>query len=86
MEEENAFNQVEPISEEIIKEQSDQEGQSICNNEEEEEVPESYNKSYYKLLYKIKVLKHRCETALGGNRYLRAYNAVNNGANKATML
>jgi hypothetical protein len=84
MEEENAY-QIEPISEEIIKEESDEEGQSI-DNEEEEEVPESYNKSYYKLLHKIKVLKHRCETALGGNKYLRAYNAVNNGANKTSML
>ena len=35
---------------------------------------------------KIKVLKHRCETALGSNKYLRSYNAVNNGANKAAML
>lgn len=59
---------------------------TTLNLEEEEEVPESYNKSYYKLLDKIKVLKHRCETALGGNKYLRAYNAVNNGANKAAML
>ena len=32
------------------------------------------------------MLKHRCETALGSNRYLRAYNAVNNGANKAALL
>ena len=32
------------------------------------------------------MLKHRCETALGSNKYLRAYNAVNNGANKAAML
>ncbi len=38
------------------------------------------------LLDKIKLLKHRCETALGGNKYLRAYKAVNNGANKAAML
>jgi len=37
-------------------------------------------------LDKIKVLKHRCENALGGNKYLRAYNAVNNGASKTGML
>lgn len=31
MEEESAYNQIEPISEEIIKEESDEEGQSTYN-------------------------------------------------------
>jgi len=86
MEEENAYTQIEAISEEIIKEEESESEEQTVNAEEEEEVPESYNNSYYKLLHKIKMLKHRCETALGSNRYLRAYNAVNNGANKTALL
>lgn len=59
---------------------------NLDNLEEDQEVPESYNKSYYKLLDQITVLKHRCENALGGNKYLRVYNAVNNGANKNAII
>lgn len=32
------------------------------------------------------MLKHICETGMGTSKYIRAYNAVNNGCNKAAML
>ena len=55
-------------------------------NDLDEEVPENFNKSYYKLLDQTKVLKHICETGIGANRYLRAYHAVSNGANKPEIM
>lgn len=83
MEEENLINN-DPDDE--IKTITETDSEENRESSDEEEPPEGYNKSYYVLLDKIKVLKHRCETALGGNKYLRAYKAVNNGANKAAML
>ena len=78
------------INGEIIREESDEDiaelTQTKFNFDEDEEVPQNYNKSYYKILDQIKVLKHICETGIGTGRYIRAYNAVNNGCNKAAIL
>lgn len=49
-------------------------------------MPEEYNKSYYKLLDQVRVLKHICETAMGSNKYLRTFNAVNNGCNRDMII
>ena len=56
------------------------------NFDEDEEAPENYNKSYYKLLDQLKVLKHICETGIGTGKYIRAYNAVTNQEGKEVML
>lgn len=54
--------------------------------EEDEEAPENYNKTYYKLLDQLKVLRHICETGIGTNKFLKAYNAVSNGYSKEGMM
>lgn len=54
------------INEEIIREESDEDIAELTQTKfnfekyDEEEVPENYNKSYYKILDQIKVLKHIC--------------------------
>ena len=50
------------INEEIIQEESDEDLNELTttNIEDEEEAPENYNKTYYKILDRIKVLKHVC--------------------------
>lgn len=85
-----AQDQESEIDEEIIREESDEDLTELTtthmNLEQEEEAPENYNKSYYKLLDQVRVLKHVCETGMGTSRYLRAYNAVYNGLGKSAIM